>query len=133
MGRWINRVAGPIDVAVLSPAARVEQTWALLGAELDQVGVVHVDSRIYEAWGVHLVDVIRELPEDFSTVLVVGHEPGVSELSLTLANGHNHVLRRRISHKYPTCGVAVLESTLPWSDFVPACAELVHFVAPKDM
>jgi phosphohistidine phosphatase len=78
------------------------------------------------------MDVVRDLPEPATTALVVGHEPGVSELTLTLANSSNHVLRRRVSHKYPTCAVAVLSAPRPWSGFAPGCADLADFVAPKD-
>lgn len=131
MGRWIAGNVGAVDYAVLSPAARVQQTWALLSAELE-CGEVATDFRIYEAWGTHLVDVLREAPEDARTVVLVGHEPGVSELALTLANNQNHLLRRRIGDKYPTCAVAVLATARPWAELVPAGADLVDFVAPKD-
>jgi phosphohistidine phosphatase len=131
MGRWIESNVGRIDIVVLSPAMRVAQTWELLGAELDH-GQVKTDPRVYQAWGSHLLDVVRELPDEAVTALVVGHEPGVSELSLTLANSRNHMLRRRVSHKYPTCAVALLQATRSWYQFAPSCAELSQFVAPRD-
>jgi phosphohistidine phosphatase len=131
IGRWIQGNVGRVDFVVLSPAVRVAQTWELIAGELGH-GQVVADSRVYQAWGWHLLDVVKELPEQAATALVVGHEPGVSELTLTLANSSNHVLRRRISHKYPTCAVAVLSSARAWDQFTPGCADLADFVVPKD-
>lgn len=131
MGTWIAKNVGPVGPVVLSPAVRVDQTWSLLGARLDH-GDVAVDPRVYQAWGSHLLDVVRELPDEAEVALIVGHEPGVSELALTLSDHQNHVLRRRISHKYPTCAVAVLDCHRPWSRFGLGCAQLRDFVAPRD-
>lgn len=131
MGRWIHHNVGRIDLVVLSPAVRVAQTWELLGVEVNH-GDVTTDSRVYQAWGSHLLDVVQELPEWVRSALVVGHEPGVSELALTLANRTNRTLRGRVSHKYPTCAVALLTSVRPWRKFAPGCAEFKDFVAPRD-
>lgn len=131
MGRWIQRNVGQIELVVLSPAVRVAQTWDLLGAEVSH-GDVTTDSRVYQAWGSHLLDVVRELPESVQVALVLGHEPGVSELALTLANRNNRNLRGRVSCKYPTCAVALLTSNRPWREFGLGCAEFKDFVAPRD-
>lgn len=132
MGRWIAGRFGAPDVVVRSPAVRVAQTWELLATQLPQPGEVLVDGRIYHAWGGELVAVVRALPAAAGTAILVGHEPGVSQLTLSLADRANHELRYRLSGKFPTCAVAVLESQLPWEQFGPGCAQLVEFVTPKD-
>lgn len=132
MGRWIGRVLAPLGAVVVSPAQRTQQTWALMAPHVGTVRSASTDPRVYEAWGEDLVSVINELPESAMTAVLVGHEPGVSELALTLSNHHNQKLRRRIVEKFPTCSLALLESAVPWADFHPGCADLVEFVTPKD-
>lgn len=132
MGRWIAGRYGNPDVVVRSPAVRVSQTWELLAESMPDPGQVVIDGRIYHAWGAELMAVVRAIAAPARTALLVGHEPGVSQLTLSLADRANHELRYRISGKFPTCAVAVLESTLPWEQFGPGCAALVEFVAPKD-
>lgn len=132
MGRWIAGFVGAVDVAVVSPAVRAQQTWQLLAGAMPQPSEVRSDARIYEAWGSRLVDVVVDLPYEARTAIIVGHEPGVSDLALHLSNQENHKLHRRIASRYPTCGVTVLQSTHGWDEFAPGCARLVEFVAPKD-
>ena len=111
---------------------RTQQTWALINEELGHTGPVVTDPRIYEAWGAHMIDLVRDLPEDARTAMLLGHEPGVSELVLDLAGPAHADLRDRVATKFPTGAVAVLRADRPWSAFVPGCAALESFTTPRD-
>ncbi len=132
MAERIQALVGDPDVAVISPSRRTRETWALMGQRLAPGQPVRTDDRIYQAWGAHLLDVVRDMPEDAGTALVLGHEPGVSELVLDLADGRDAHLIARITAKFPTCAVAVLVAQVPWADFGPGCARLEHFATPRD-
>jgi phosphohistidine phosphatase len=132
MGQRIATLVGHVDLVVVSPAERTAQTWSLLNDELGHTGPVVVDARIYEGWGAHMLDLVLELPEEATTVMLVGHEPGVSELVLTLAGTGGHTLRDRVATKFPTGAVALLTAGRPWSQFCAGCAELAAFMTPKD-
>ncbi len=132
MGVRIRDLVGPIDVAVVSPAERTQQTWALLAEALDPVPDVQTDQRVYRDWGAQLLDVVHDLPAAATTALVLGHEPGVSELVLRLADHGNRPLRDRIDLKFPTCAVAVLGVGGTWSEVRPGTASLEAFLTPKD-
>lgn len=132
MGQRIRELIGQVDVAVVSPARRTQQTWALLAEELGHTGQVLSDPRIYQDWGDHLLGVVTDLPEQARTVLVLGHEPGVSELVLTLADRASGELRSRVATKFPTCGVALLHTDLPWALLRAESASLELFTTPKD-
>jgi phosphohistidine phosphatase len=93
---------------------------------------VRTDERIYRDWGAGLLDVVRDLPGSAATALVLGHEPGVSELVLRLADHGNRALRERVDLKFPTCAVAVLGLAGPWLDVRPGAAALEAFLTPKD-
>ena len=45
-----------------------------------------VDDRVYAASEIELLSVVRELPDDVDTAVLVGHNPGLEEL-LTLLTG----------------------------------------------
>jgi phosphohistidine phosphatase len=79
-----------------------------------------------------MLDLVLELPEEARTVLILGHEPGVSELVLTLAGGAGGYLRDRVATKFPTCAMALLTCPLAWSQFGAGCAALEAFTTPKD-
>jgi phosphohistidine phosphatase len=130
MGLRIRELVGTVDVVVISPTRRTEQTWQLMGPALGHTGPVRTDPRIYQGWGSHMIDLVRELPDDVSTAMLLGHEPGVSELVLALAGTGEQ--RDRIAQKFPTCAVAVLGMSLPWSQVDHGCASLELFTTPKD-
>jgi phosphohistidine phosphatase len=132
VGRRIRELVGSVDVVVVSPAQRTQQTWALINEELGHSGPVLTDARVYEAWGAHMIDLVRELPVDAHTVMVLGHEPGVSELVLGLAGPARPDLRDRVATKFPTGAVAVLSAERPWSEFIRGCAALESFSTPRD-
>lgn len=132
MGRRIRELVGTLDLAVISPTRRTQQTWELMNHELDHRGPVEIDQRIYDAWGGHMIDLVAQLPDQARTVLVLGHEPGVSELVLSLSGPGNPDLRRRVATKFPTCAVAVLSAGQSWAELRPGQAELETFTTPKD-
>ncbi len=132
MGQRIRNLVGTVDVAVVSPARRTQQTWRLLAEHLGSVAEVRTDARIYQDWGQHLLAVVADLPAEARTALIMGHEPGVSELVLTLADRTPTELRTRVATKFPTCSVAMLRADLPWASLRPGTAALELFTTPKD-
>jgi phosphohistidine phosphatase len=132
MGRRIRELVGTLDLALISPTRRTQQTWELMNGELGHRGPVEIDQRIYDAWGGNMVDLVGQLPAHARTVLVLGHEPGVSELVLRLCGPGNPDLRKRVATKFPTCAVAVLSAAQPWAALRPGHAELQTFTTPKD-
>ena len=131
MGAYLRDHVGRVDIVVLSPAQRTQQTWQLLAEQLEQAPDERTDPRVYDEWGARMIDVVRELPTSAGTALLVGHEPGVSELALLLADRGNPLDRDRIATKFPTCAVAVLESDRTWGEFGAGCARLVAFRTPR--
>jgi phosphohistidine phosphatase len=95
-----------LDLAVVSPAARARVTWDLLAAQLDSVPEVRLDERVYGANAAELLDVVRQLPEDATTVAVVGHNPGLEDLIYELTDSWTTM---------PTSAVAVIDLEGPWS------------------
>lgn len=77
-GAWIARHLPPLDLVVVSPARRAQQTWALAAAELATAPPVVTVEEVYAADS--LLGVVRSLPADAKQVALVGHEPSVSDL-----------------------------------------------------
>ena len=65
-----------------------------------------IDDRIYTESEKGLIGVVRELPDDADTVVLVGHNPGVEDL-VSLLTG--------VGVTMPTSALAVIEMTGPWS------------------
>lgn len=65
------------------------------------------------------------------TVLLVGHQPGVQELVLSLAGSGDEEALARVRTKFPTSAFAVLALPGAWDGLVPGAAVLADFVVPR--
>jgi phosphohistidine phosphatase len=114
-GRWMARNVREIDLALVSPALRARETWELASAELPSAPPVRTDERVYAASADELLDVVRTLPEDAKTVVLIGHNPGIEELASLLTGA---------PVRMPTSAIAVLRLRGSWSAVKPSTAEL---------
>jgi phosphohistidine phosphatase len=114
-GRWLAAHLDSVDLAVVSPARRTRETWELVTAELAEAPPTRFDDRVYAASADALLGVVRELPGDARTVLLVGHNPGLEELAARLTGSWVAM---------PTSGIAVLSFRDPWPSAGLSTAEL---------
>ncbi len=114
-GRWLNENIDNLDLAVVSPAARARSTWDLVSAALDVPPQARVDDRVYAASDVELLGVVRDLSDEFETVVLVGHNPGIEDL-VSLLTGEGVPM--------PTSATAVIAVSGSWSTAGPTSAVL---------
>lgn len=114
-GRWLAGNVGRIDLAVVSPAERARSTWELASAELAAPPPTRFDERVYAASGSALVELVRELPDEVRTTVLVGHNPGLEDLVTMLTGQWVEML---------TSGLAVMSVRGPWSSADPSSTEL---------
>jgi phosphohistidine phosphatase len=134
-GRWL-RAAGLVpDRVVCSTARRARETWRLAAAELDASPRVSFDQRVYGAAAAELLSLARDTAPKARTLLIVGHDPAMRELTLMLASagtGDADALERA-RFKFPTAAIAVLELSGTWPELGPQRARLTTFVVPRDL
>jgi phosphohistidine phosphatase len=82
---------------------------------------VRLDPRIYAASADTLLAVVKGLPADAQTVVLVGHNPGIENL-VTLLTGEDWPMK--------TAAVAVLSWPGSWSDPAPGRANLEARATP---
>ena len=114
-GRWLDEHVGAIDLAVVSTATRAQQTWQLAAAELAVEPPVRNEDRVYAASARELLDLVRELPAEAGTAVLVGHNPGLEDLATTLTGQ---------SVAMPTSALAVIEVPRNWASLAAGGAVL---------
>ena len=129
-GHWLVTHVGTPDLVLCSTAVRTRQTWArVVEAEPDALGTVPVrfEQDIYEAWSDTLLDLLHALPAEVSTVVLVGHGPGLPDLAQRL----NRVSGDGPLGKYKTSGIAVFAVFGSWDELGPGNAALTAYEAPR--
>jgi phosphohistidine phosphatase len=132
-GDWMRAHAPAVDAVLCSTATRARET--LERTRID-APVEFVD-RLYDAAPGAVIDVINGVRSrfdfDVQTLLVIGHEPTMSAVSLGLAtaDGSNNAAAERISEKFPTSAIAVLRTGETWDQLTVNGAALVTFQVPR--
>lgn len=127
-GDWLRAHAPVIDAVLCSTATRARQT--LENTRVD--APTRFTDRIYASTPGTMIDEISRTTDDVGTLLVVGHEPTMSELALILAdNGSNDAALERVSVKFPTSAIAVLDVPCGWKALEPGRAALTGFEVPR--
>jgi phosphohistidine phosphatase len=124
MAREIARRAIRPELIISSPAVRALST-ARLVAEAMAVPhhAVRVEPSLYEASIDHYLDVIKTLPDEVQSVLLVGHNPTLTELV--------NVLAPAAIGDIPACGVVAVGTTADsWGNVRKNCGKLLFFEHP---
>ena len=117
------------DLILSSPSARTRET-------LDRLGMAESarwDDRLYLACRERLFEIIRALPDEAQSVLIVGHNPGLHELVLELSRPDSNGLRKRVIAKFPTAALALLDlECASWSEVARGCGEIAELLLPRE-
>ncbi len=108
---------------VSSPAMRARLTAEFVARESRFRGQLTFDDRIYLGSPSMLLSVVRDLPEDTDTALLVGHNPGLEDTIALLCGGHVRM---------STAAIASLRVDADrWRDVRAGGAYLQWLVKPK--
>ncbi len=115
------------DRIVASPAIRAATTARILadGLKFSQNAIV-LEPKLYNASTDELLGTLRNQPEPDLQVMLVAHNPGLTELGNLL--GETVTI-----DNLPTCGVLCLDFDIgAWSDLEPHLGQLVFYDFPKN-
>ncbi|CAN5275540.1 histidine phosphatase family protein [soil metagenome] len=119
-------------LVLCSSARRTRETLDLLAPALGDDTVRRFEDGLYQADAAALLERLRQVPHDVPTVMLVGHNPAVQEMALTLAGGGADV--ERLREKFPTAALATLAfDGAAWHELAPGDAELTGYVTPADL
>ncbi|MBC7909331.1 MAG: histidine phosphatase family protein, partial [Pyrinomonadaceae bacterium] len=117
IGGFLRREKLQPQLALSSPAERARQTARLVIEAAGIAGVaLRYDERIYEASAAQLQSVIAQIEEDVSVALLIGHNPGFTDLLAALTGEAQHM---------PTAALAQIALNIEkWSGVSANCGQL---------
>lgn len=119
------------DVVLCTSAVRAQETLEALRPSLG-AATVKIEPKLYEASSEDLLRRIKRLSPRASSVLLIGHNPAIQDLVLTLAGRGKDL--DSVRRKLPTSGIATLEARVDrWGALEPEGATLLDFVTPKKL
>jgi phosphohistidine phosphatase len=131
MAKHLGRKGIAPELVLCSPSRRTRETLARIEPGLGESADVRIDSELYAASAAALLEVLHEVPDEVESVMLIGHNPGIQDLALSLARSGSESARVRT--KFPTAALVTLEFNGGWRELAPGSAELVSFVKPKEL
>lgn len=136
MGGWIGGHLPFPDCVLVSPAVRARQTWDIAWEAM--AGLVpspHVEMvpELYGAGATELLHAVRlASATDPKRLMLVGHNPGMHEFAMALAESGDAAQRKALVNNLPTAGLAALDFALDdWDEVAFHRGRLVLFVTPR--
>jgi phosphohistidine phosphatase len=123
MAKVIAKLPEPPELIVSSPAVRARLTAEAVAEELDEVGLELKDD-LYGATAGQLLQAVRALDPQFQRVLLVGHNPGMSELAGQLSGDAAVELR--------TADLALFECDGDWEQASPQTFTLRELIRARE-
>ncbi len=126
-GEWLVEQSTVPGHALVSAAQRALETWTALAAGAGTDVEPDVSRLLYSAEPETVLDLVREVPDEVSCLVVVGHNPTMAYLANLLDDGEGDddattVLATR---GFPPCSLAVFEYDGAWADLAVTSARLV--------
>ncbi len=125
MGRRLAARGARPSLFITSTAKRARRTARLVARELGYpLEFLQSEPDLYLATPKTMLRILGDQPNNFSDIILCGHNPGITELASQLTG---------ISiDNVPTCGVVVIDVEVEeWSALAPAACQFKYFDYPK--
>jgi len=132
MAKHMRRSEIAPDVVLCSTAVRAKETLEPIAKRL-KPSKVRFERGIYEVSGRKLWKYVWALPERANAVLMIGHNPGLHDFALALADIDSVGRLPASGGKFPTGAFATFSFDGRWKDLRPRTARVVSFVQPKEL
>ena len=118
-------------VVVCSSARRARQTADLVLPSLGPGAALFVEGALYHADADDVLDRLRELSDDDTSVMIVGHNPTLHDLTLLLTSAGDVAGRASLERGFPTAALAVVALPAPsWAALSAGTGTLLDLWTP---
>ena len=119
------------ELVLCSSAQRTVETLAGVRTAVPEAAVVEIDNGLYLADAEDLIARLRGIDPGIGCVMVIGHNPGLQDLSLRLVGDGGAEDRSQIAAKLPTGAVVTLSFDADWALLGPGVARLDDLFLPR--
>jgi phosphohistidine phosphatase len=130
VGQNLCEAIGAVDLVLCSSAVRTRETCELALAKFATRPRRLIEDGLYLADCGKLIDRLRRLDEGLTSVLLIGHNPGMHELALALAEAGSPCAQALASGKFPTAARASFHVNTRWRALTDTRHRLVDYVIP---
>lgn len=136
IGGWIGRNPPFPSLVLVSHAVRALQTWEIAWEAMRELVVEPAVEIMPQLYGADVSDLLETIHHaaaaDPQRLMLVGHNPGMHELAISLAGHGDPAGRAALADNLPTAGLAIFDFEVDdWTDVVLRRGRLALFISPK--
>jgi phosphohistidine phosphatase len=121
-------------LVLCSSARRTRDTLAALRPSLADTSEVRIDEQLYGSTSSAILAVLHDVDPVVSSVMVIGHNPGLEDLALMLAGEGEPNALAQLRTKFPTGSLAVLAlGNVTWPELTAGSAYLSELTLPRQI
>ncbi len=125
-----------VERVFCSPARRTKETYSLIKGSLGDAKVSFRE-KLYLISASDLLEMIAEVPDKLTSIMVIGHNPGLHMTALRLTRCATEGAATDLDalmKKFPTGALCSLKFEAEcWSDVVRDSGTLTSFIRPRDL
>lgn len=131
IGRWLLDHGYVPKIILCSTSTRTRETVERLGLPTSESVAYQPD--LYHASTGDLLESLRSCSDHFASVMIVGHQPGLSAFAEMLSGQVPPHCAEAFEH-FPTAAAAVFKSSATsWKHLRSGQAEFIDFAKPRDL
>ena len=123
MGNYFKAKKIGLDVIISSPSKRTKETLDHFFSS--NISEIEYEKSLYHAHLENVLEVITSSLEEINTIMIVGHNPSMHEITEYLSN--------KFINKYPTCCLASLVVNTEWNKVVRGSADMNFLKKPSEL
>jgi phosphohistidine phosphatase len=134
IGHYLAKRKADFTQVLCSDALRTRQTATLVLEAFGKKIPIEYTSKIYHASLEQIISQVREIDDDCSSLLIVGHNPGFHQLAIHFAGDGKKDLLKDVIENFPPGSLAIYDLPIKsWFDLRQAEGKLIDFTYPKKL
>jgi phosphohistidine phosphatase len=133
LARHFRGLEADPELILCSTAERTRETLDLLMPGFAAAPIVAMERGLYLAGAKSMLARLHRVEDRVGRVLLLGHNPGLHELALLLAQAGRAKLRAPLARKFPTAALATYGLEAGWSALAPDTVRLLAYVTPAEL
>jgi len=118
-----NERGSVLDLLLCSPSQRTSQTMQIMLNNTNIKPEIKFEQKIYQGSTPEIKNIVYELPDEFDSVMIIGHNPTIASLASSLCN--------QKFTKFDSAGLAIIEFNVnKWISLNHMSGELILYNAP---
>ncbi len=127
-GRFLDECGVVLDHAVVSTAARAQETWAEVASAAGVALTPELSEELYAGGPHEVLEAVGRLPDSVRAAIVVGHNPTTAMVAALLDDGEGDpAATGDLLAGFPTAALVVFDVEGEWAGLAESGGRVRHF------